>query len=643
MTIDITSFFFNSSIEGATATAAWGTSIGQNQSKACRIEDEKPGVVDLLTGMLYRSVSDLSRIDISAGSSKREVLLCALFDKVFVNEKLIDGISFTILLVRENTESHAGRLLISYPPYARVDGKATNSDAIKAMAEQLGCTEKGCWFVHDISVKNQDELHFSAVVVDPSKPKIYHGKSKDRSKEWARLVDDKNEASLEDLARILNDMYIHAVPLKQIAMVYAFVFTYGNYLVYNYKPAEVLKASGIKSTILPDLEKAYEIYRKVAKGGISLYNTGRLSLLEVASPAAQTIYYGCPGTGKSFTVRKIAEGENDEKIIWYEKTTETDKSCKKIDWMPSDEEKKNLTNNIFRTTFHPDYDYATFVGCYKPVKEAGELDYTFVPQVFTNAYVCALRHPEDPVYLIIEEINRGNCAQIFGDLFQLLDRTDGVSDYAIRPDTELAKYLASENVPSESLRLPANLHIYATMNTSDQSLFPMDSAFKRRWAMEYMPIDYSCEKASKFTIEVAGKKYSWTKFLRMVNGMIVNATDSEDKQMGEFFIKSSITEKEFINKVMFYLWNDVSKDLYNPHRVQAPYFLRVKNRLETEQNDYFTFAELFEERNKGSRLLIEFFAYLESKYKENHPDFSFAPAEPEVDNASPTEAELGNE
>ncbi len=353
-------------------------------------------------------------------------------------------------------------------------------------------------------------------------------------------------------------------------------------------------------------------------------------------PAAQTIYYGCPGTGKSFTVRKIAEGENDEKIIWYEKATATDKSCKKIDWMPSDE--KNLTNNIFRTTFHPDYDYATFVGCYKPVKVAGELDYTFVPQVFTNAYVCALRHPEDPVYLIIEEINRGNCAQIFGDLFQLLDRTDGVSDYAIRPDTELAKYLASENVPSESLRLPANLHIYATMNTSDQSLFPMDSAFKRRWAMEYMPIDYTCEKASKFTIEVAGKKYSWTKFLRMVNGMIVNATDSEDKQMGEFFIKSSITEKEFINKVMFYLWNDVCKDLYNPRRVQAPYFLRVKNRLETEQNDYFTFAELFEERNKNSRLLIEFFAYIESKYKENHPDFSFVPAEPEEVNVSPAEA-----
>ena len=347
-----------------------------------------------------------------------------------------------------------------------------------------------------------------------------------------------------------------------------------------------------------------------------------------SNKAAQTIYYGCPGTGKSYTVKCNTEGENGEDIIWYEKPTDEDKSCKKFEGTPTDEEKKNLTNNIFRTTFHPDYDYATFVGCYKPVKENDAIDYKFIPQVFTNAYVCAYRHREDPIYLIIEEINRGNCAQIFGDLFQLLDRTNGESDYAIKPDTELAKYLASQGVPSEELKLPDNLHIYATMNTSDQSLFPMDSAFKRRWAMEYMPINYTQKKASKFTIEVAGQKYPWIKFLEMVNERIVNATDSEDKQMGEFFIKESVNEREFINKVMFYLWNDVCKDLYNPRHVQGAFFLRVKDKLETEKNDYFTFAELFSDRNKDSRLLLEFFAYLESKYKEEvNPEFTFGPIE----------------
>lgn len=336
---------------------------------------------------------------------------------------------------------------------------------------------------------------------------------------------------------------------------------------------------------------------------------------------AQMIYYGCPGTGKSYQVQMIAEGEKGKKIIWYKQPEEGKKVGEKFVGEPSDEEKKLLTNNIFRTTFHPDYDYATFVGCYRPVKnDDGMLDYRFIPQVFTNAYVSALRHPKDDTYLIIEEINRGNCAQIFGDLFQLLDRTNGKSDYEIKPDAELAKYLASEGVPSESLKLPKNLHIYATMNTSDQSLFPMDSAFKRRWAMEYLPIDYNQPKAKKFTIGIGDGTYPWIGFLQMVNEMILNATDSEDKQMGEFFIKSSVSEKEFINKVMFYLWNDVCKDLYNPRRVQAQYFLRVKNLLDGEKNDYFTFAELFSDRNGNSRLLKEFFMYLEEKFKENHKD-----------------------
>lgn len=341
----------------------------------------------------------------------------------------------------------------------------------------------------------------------------------------------------------------------------------------------------------------------------------------VPSTTVQTIYYGCPGTGKSFEVMMIAGGKKGEKIIWYDKPSAEHPEGLKREQEPSDEEKKVLDNNIFRTTFHPDYDYATFVGCYKPVKnDDGMLDYRFIPQVFTNAYVSALRHPKDNTYLIIEEINRGNCAQIFGDLFQLLDRTNGTSDYEIKPDAELAKYLASAGVPSQSLKLPDNLHIYATMNTSDQSLFPMDSAFKRRWAMEYKPIDYKHGKAMKFAITIAGKEYPWIGFLQMVNEMILNATDSEDKQMGEFFIKGSATEKEFINKVMFYLWNDVCKDLYNPRRVQAAYFLRVKNQLEGEKNDYFTFAELFSDRNENSRLLTEFMLYLEDKFKENHKD-----------------------
>lgn len=322
------------------------------------------------------------------------------------------------------------------------------------------------------------------------------------------------------------------------------------------------------------------------------------------STSLQKIYYGCPGTGKSHTVQGLTEGEKGEKIIYF------DESGAKIDDIDSVEDKSKVTTNIFRTTFHPDYDYSTFVGSYKPVMnpvldedgnktDKEELIYEFVPQVFTNAYVRAyksladtsLSDDEKKVYLIIEEINRGNCAQIFGDLFQLLDRKNGKSEFSIIPDAELRKYLSKEGLESNKLELPANLHILATMNTSDQSLFPMDSAFKRRWEMEYVPINLKQEKASKFTFTVNDKPYLWVEFLGKVNPLIRKATDSEDKQMGEFFIKSNITEEEFKNKVMFYIWNDVCKDLYSASRISPLFFMRSAEG--DNRKDVFTFAELY--------------------------------------------------
>ena len=265
--------------------------------------------------------------------------------------------------------------------------------------------------------------------------------------------------------------------------------------------------------------------------------------------ALQQIYYGAPGTGKSHRVKKL---------------------LKKMD-VPK--------GNIFRTTFHPDSDYSSFVGAYKPtmkpvddkykavVGKDEEIAYSFVPQTFIKAYTQAYKKPNENVYLIIEEINRGNCAQIFGDLFQLLDRDDnGVSEYPIKADSDLKMYLKGElkdypdGIKDGELCLPSNLYIWATMNTSDQSLFPIDSAFKRRWDWEYEPIKY---KNKDWVIEIAGNKYSWISFQRIINDMIVEATNSEDKMLGDYFVKpcnNIISEKQFVNKVLFYLWNDVCKD-----------------------------------------------------------------------------------
>ena len=254
----------------------------------------------------------------------------------------------------------------------------------------------------------------------------------------------------------------------------------------------------------------------------------------------QVIYFGAPGTGKSFEVQRII----NERA-----------------------KKRNI-----RTTFHPDTDYSSFVGCFKPTMKNGNIEYRFTPQAFVNAYVKAWTDLSKPFFLVIEEINRGNCAQIFGDIFQLLDRnSDGESSYAIQPDTDLQKYLASQlgeipNIPLEialgqEMRLPANMFIYATMNTSDQSLFPIDSAFKRRWDWRYTAIKPGDKE---HILNVNGNLYKWTSFIELVNAKIYDLTKNEDKQLGYWFIKPDdnghIDWTLFVSKALFYIWNDVIKD-----------------------------------------------------------------------------------
>lgn len=298
----------------------------------------------------------------------------------------------------------------------------------------------------------------------------------------------------------------------------------------------------------------------------------------------QQIYYGAPGTGKSHRIKKQLVEMN----------------------VPNE--------NIFRTTFHPDSDYSSFVGAYKPTMKAvddkykavvgkdEEIAYSFVPQTFIKAYTQAYKNPNENVYLIIEEINRGNCAQIFGDLFQLLDRDDnGVSEYPIKADSDLRIYLEEElenhpdGIKDGELCLPSNLYIWATMNTSDQSLFPIDSAFKRRWDWEYEPIKY---KNNDWVIEIAGNKYSWISFQRIINDKIFEATSSEDKMLGDYFVKpcnNIISEKQFVNKVLFYLWNDVCKD-------------GDGDIFKTDDNKEVKFSDLYGEN--GTDIMLSMMKYL---------------------------------
>lgn len=384
-----------------------------------------------------------------------------------------------------------------------------------------------------------------------------------------------------------------------------------------------------------------------------------------SNESLQKIFFGCPGTGKSYRINQevckksqkdiyieylIAAGlatktisnytgvMNNSSIIdlandkgWnitsiYDITSPDKikilKDSKEISKL--DEKGKNMygcaleqyykmlqTPTVFRTTFHPDTDYASFVGCYKPsTKTDGSITYTFCPQIFTDAYITAWKNPKLKIYLIIEEINRGNCAQIFGDLFQLLDRKNGYSEYPIKADNDLADYIekqlgvGADGIANRQLCLPSNLFIYATMNTSDQSLFPMDSAFKRRWDWEYVQIEPECPN-SQFEIEVNSKKYSWPDFLTKVNERITELTDSEDKMLGNFFIKDSINENEFKSKVMFYLWSEVCKDYVHSNTFFKS--LMLKNGKEDEVE--FTFSQLY--GANASAILEGFMKYLQ--------------------------------
>ena len=262
-------------------------------------------------------------------------------------------------------------------------------------------------------------------------------------------------------------------------------------------------------------------------------------------PPIQKIFFGPPGSGKSHHI----------KTKYPEK------------WP--------------RVTFHPELDYQGFVGAYKPsviqTPSGDQITYRFVEEAFIRAY-CEAWKSDKPYYLIIEEINRGNCAQIFGDIFQLLDRNEeGYSEYPIICSPDVQLHLAEKLADIERLSqyeeksgsddfsrmtLPNNLNILCTMNTSDQSLFPMDSAFKRRWEWQYIPIDY--DDAGKFEIDLVSEgKYNWGSLIEQINGRIKEHTQSEDKQIGNRFVSSvdfRISGDQFVSKVVFYLWSEIYKD-----------------------------------------------------------------------------------
>lgn len=538
MKLDLTSFAFGFAINGSNGNPNWATALGQGYLHKINQSDS---INEILKGLIYCSVP-LDRIQTKIGKGGKVykgtdpesgIVTGSVFNKIYVNGNLVPDCKVIIVLTKDTTPSHEGRLRLKYSPHNAIlneqgDVALSNADQIEKIRAALGLTPNACWFVYEIEVVGQDSLFLSAGIADSSANVSY--------------------ASTSDLHDKWNDIIVAAggSPIK---------------------PPE----------------------------GVGVY---------------QLITYGAPGTGKSHTI----------------------------------DNRTNESNSI-RVTFHPDTDYSAFVGAYKPTMDELEryaLDatgqthkievkeksivYSFVPQAFMKAYVeawrrytnASLQGDAKTYYLVIEEINRGNCAQIFGDLFQLLDRADnGFSAYAITPDDDIQEFLetdkdyklvdislsgdikkttetgekiiatAADIKAGKKLVLPPNLCIWATMNTSDQSLFPIDSAFKRRWDWEYVPIIEGKDKDGnplgwKIAFDVPKKveggpdvtvpfEYDWWEFVKRINEVIDDTTHSEDKKLGYFFVKPMeeevdggkkkvISAKRFLGKVIFYLWNDVFKD-----------------------------------------------------------------------------------
>ena len=469
MKIDFATLAFGFSVKEGGNTPNWATALGQG--KEHKINDNTE-IDEILKGMTYSSVS-LDKITTKIGKGGKVVrgnvddspiVLASVFHKVYINDILINGGKYILLITRDTSKSHAGRLRVKYGPSNTYIEKGneiySNQTFIQQMKNQLNLSDDACWFVSDISIRNQNELILKATIVNPNGSEEYED-NESLHNAWESL----------DITLIDTDK---------------------------------------------DIDK----------------DTGK---------ERNRIIFGAPGTGKSHKL------EEDSKLFG---------------------------ENMERVTFHPNYSYAQFVGTYKPIQGENPTDikYEYIPGPFMRTYVNALNNPEKKFLLLIEEINRANVAAVFGDVFQLLDRKNGVSEYPIATSEDIKKHLLEKldclkdqdiNELSDEekkmyleMKIPENMYIWATMNSADQGVFPMDTAFKRRWEFEYISVNEpeQVAKIEKYVIPMCanteqGYYVNWNDLRTRINSILIdNCKVNEDKLLGPFFISKNVLDNIKANK-----------------------------------------------------------------------------------------------
>lgn len=488
MKLDFKSLAFGYKLEQSTSTPAWETSLGQGKEYKIK---ESASIDELVKGMIYKAVAPQAvsfkkgkgGAIVTGDSESSSLVIASVFDKVYINDKQIVGGNFILLISKDDSKSHSGRLKLKYGPdnaYKNNDGiTIKNQDFINLVSEQLELSTDACWFVSDISVQEQDKLILTTTIVNPDGCETYKDSTAHHAA-WDPYYSEKGELK---------------PPVSDIC------------------------------------------------------------------DGENIIFYGVPGCGKSYHI------ENE--VISNLKVKD---------------------ENKIRTTFYQDYSNTDFVGQILPKVTGEKVEYIFNPGPFTLVLIQAYKNPEENVALIVEEINRGNAPAIFGDIFQLLDRKNGVSEYGIK-NVQVTDYLNDYNFGKDGadlyyhfdeIKIPGNLYIYATMNTSDQNVYTLDTAFTRRWDKVKIPNNFVKKDDKDYFKKryVPGTNVLWKTFADAINDHITNNLDNlqvnEDKQLGAFFIKDSALSVEaevgkrtnkdtdtlksnFAHKVLDYLWSDVSK------------------------------------------------------------------------------------
>ena len=577
MKIDFATLAFGYTVKVGGATPNWATSLGQGKQHKINESDE---INEILKGMVYSSVS-LEKVSTKLGKggnvvvgnvNDSPIVLAALFNKVYVNETFINDGKYILLITRDTSKSHEGRLRLKYGPsnsYTKDGIVYSNSNFITSMKEQLNMADNACWYVTDINIVNQDELVLKTVIVNPNGSEEYESTTA-LHEAWEGL-----EPAHNDIIAYINSM--------------------------------------------PEKEK-------------------------------NRIVFGAPGTGKSHRLGKDSEyfGDNVERVTFhpsysYANFVGTYKPIMikdELDWLEDDEKKKTIailqdksktaqekydllyhkfkeegltrlpillgiyTNEAFKTRKIDGTDTADDNSAERnhgrairkylnlQSKNGGkEIAYEYVPGPFMRIYTQAINHPEENYLLLIEEINRANVAAVFGDVFQLLDRKNGVSEYPIATSEDIKAFLLNnlkclkgkkidelsdeESRLYQEMRIPDNMFIWATMNSADQGVFPMDTAFKRRWDFEYIGVDDEAKEVEKYIIPIGDKEHRkyvrWNDLRERINDILLSddCKVNEDKLLGPFFISKNMLEsaceneerfiKAFESKVIMYLFEDAMK------------------------------------------------------------------------------------